>query len=173
MDSGLALLIFVGLCLLGTVLIGMLIVATPIMSWLLIGGVTILGFRLVLTLLGLVGSSPDHPRLSPESFISKATITMATEIGLAGPERFAISASGAITNQSDRIITGIKIWCRAEALYGSETDSGIISVTIKPGETRSFSGEIADRFYGIAQRGTILRVGPKRHFCRVERLIEG
>ncbi|MFC4173602.1 hypothetical protein ACFOYU_16315 [Microvirga sp. GCM10011540] len=173
MDSGLALLMFVGLCLLGVVLVGLLIVATPIMSWLLIGSVVFLGFRFVLTLLGLAGSSPDHPRLSPESFISKAAITMATEIGLAGPERFAINASGMITNRSDRTIAGIRIWCRAEALYGSDTDSGTIPVTVNRAETRSFSGVVANRFYGITRIGTVLRVAPERHFCRVERLIEG
>jgi hypothetical protein len=173
MDSGLALLIFVGLCHLGVVFISFLIVATPVMSWLLIGSVMFLGFRFVLTLLGLAGSSQDHPRLSPESFISKAAITMTTEIGLAGPERFVINASGTITNRSDRTIAGIRIWCRAEALYGSDTDSGTIPVTVRPGETRPFSGEVADRFYGVSQRGAGLRVAPKRRFCRVERLIEG
>ena len=173
MDAGTAFLIFLGLCLIGVILIGLLIVATPIMSWLLIGGVVFLGIRFVLTFFGLAGASPDHPRLSSDNLISKTTITMATNVGLAGSERFAINASGVISNKSDRIIAGIKVWCRAEALHGSDTASGIIPVTIRPGETHSFSGEVADRFYGVSQRGKVLRVAPKRRFCRVERLIEG
>jgi hypothetical protein len=173
MDSDTALLLFLGLCLLGVILIGLLIVFTPIMSWLLVGGVAFLGIKFVLTLFGLAGASPDRPRLVAENLVSKTAIKMTTEVGPAGPERFAINANGVITNHSDRTITGITVWCRAEALYGSDSDSGTIPVTIKPGETRSFVGEVADRFYGIAGTRTTLRVAPKRHFCRIAGVVEG
>ncbi|QRM31088.1 hypothetical protein [Microvirga sp. VF16] len=173
MDSDTALLVFLGVCLIGVVLVGLLIVFTPIMSWLLIGGVVFLGVKFGLTLFGLSGASSDRPRLLSENLVSKSTISMSTGVRPAGPERFAINASGSISNHSDRLITGIKVWCRAEALHGSDTGSGTIPVAVKPGETQSFSGEVANRFYGIAQSGKVLRVAPERHFCRVERLIEG
>jgi hypothetical protein len=173
MDSDIALILFLGLCLVGVAVVGVLIVFTPILSWLLVAGVALLGIRFLLTFLGLTGATPDRPRLLTENLVSKMTISLTTEVGQAGPERFAINARGVITNHSDRTITGITVWCRAEALYGSDTDSGTIPVTVRPGETRSFSGEVADRFHGIAERGTVLRVAPKRHFCRVAGVVEG
>lgn len=173
MNSDTALLLFLGLCLLGVIFVGLLIIFTPIMSWLLIGGVAIIGVKFALTLFGLAGASPDRPRMLSENLISKTAILMSTQVEPDGPERFAINASGTITNHSDRLITGIEVWCRAEALYGSDTDSGTIPVAVRPGETKPFSCEIADRFYGIAEKGKMLRVAPKRHFCRVERLVEG
>jgi len=41
-------------------------------------------------------------------------------------EHFAITVSGSLTNHSDREITHMRVWCRAEAIQGSEAESGWI-----------------------------------------------
>jgi hypothetical protein len=87
-------------------------------------------------------------------------------------EHFSIIVSGSITNHSDREITHMRVWCRAEAVQGSETESRWIAISLKSGETKAFAGQIADQFSGIAGPGHILRGPPKRHFCRLTKLAE-
>ena len=88
-------------------------------------------------------------------------------------EHWAITASGVIQNKSNRVISQIKVWCRVESLQGQETDSDWISIgNLKPGEGKSFSGEIGGKFYGITESGKTLRVAPRDRFCRVEDIEE-
>src|SRR3954452_4528743 len=117
MDSDLVLLLFYGLCVVGLTLIGLLILFTPIVSWLLIGGVAYLGIKFVLTIVGASGAPPNRPRLSPEKLISQNSIQLETNVAQAGPERFLINARGSIINRSDRTVVAIRIWCRTESLH--------------------------------------------------------
>jgi hypothetical protein len=87
-------------------------------------------------------------------------------------EHFAVHVSGSITNHSDREITHMRVWCRAEAIQGSETESGWIALRLKPGETKAFAGQVTDRFSGVAKSGHGIRVPPERHFCRITNFAE-
>jgi hypothetical protein len=174
MDPDIALVIFLGLCLVGAGLFLYFVVLNPF-AWtvMLVLGIVFFGLKTCTQATGISGPSESRPRLTPDNLISMMSYSLSTTIGEGHHvENFAANASGSITNNSDREITAMKVWCRAEAMQGSETESGWIPVSLRPGETKSFSGQVSDRFDGITQSGRSLRVPPVRHFCRIAELKE-
>jgi hypothetical protein len=167
------LLIFLGLVLLGLFAVLCLIAFTPIVSWLLVAGVIFVGLKFIGMMFGITDRSEARPRLVSEHLVAKMAINMNTRVEPASTqEYFAIIASGQITNNSDREISGMSVWCRAEAIHGSDTESGSIELDLKPGETKSFSGVVSDKLWSVTQPGKSLRVSPRQHFCRVVRVFE-
>src|SRR5687768_17573112 len=56
-------------------------------------------------------------RVLPEELLAKVDATFTTQTGPAqGAEQFVLTASGTITNKSDRVIDSIRLWCRVEKL---------------------------------------------------------
>lgn len=108
-----------------------------------------------------------------EELRSKVTFRLTTRIApTLSADRFTIHAQGWLTNNSDRTIERISIWCRAEKLaFGdSETASQVFTVMAPPGETTSFSGPIATDLIGVIRTGMRGFQVPERTFCRLARV---
>jgi hypothetical protein len=119
----------------------------------------------------------EHPDVVFEDEIKARTeIVLSTQIiPTRRSGKFTLLAQGSLTNNSDRVIDGISIWCRVPKLgFGdSETASNRIALPARPGETKSFAGEIASGFTGIAKTGHLALQTPDDHFCRLDRVYKG
>jgi hypothetical protein len=156
--------------------VGWLIVATPIMRWGLYGVVAFLALKVVLLPfdhLSIWWSGTFPESTFEEEVRAKTEVTLSTQIA---PTRrsgkFKLLAQGSLTNNSDRVIEGITIWCRVPKLgFGdSETARETISVVVRPGETGQFVGEVSAAITGIAEIGHLALQAPDQHFCRIDRL---
>jgi hypothetical protein len=89
--------------------------------------------------------------------------------------KFTLLAQGSLTNNSDRVIEGITIWCRVPKLgFGdSEIASKTIVVVAHPGVTESFYSEITSDLAGVAKTGHVALQAPDQHFCRLDRVNRG
>jgi hypothetical protein len=156
--------------------LGWLIVATPLMKWVLCAVVGFLALRVVLLPFDHLSIwwSGEYPDVVVEE-----EVRADTEIGLSTkivPTRrsgkFTLLAQGSLTNHSDRVIEGITIWCRVPKLgFGdNETARRTISVLVRPGETGKFVGEVSAAITGVAEIGQLALQAPDQHFCRIDRL---
>jgi hypothetical protein len=159
--------------------LGWLIVATPLMKWLLCAVVGFLALKVVLLPYEHLSIwwSGEYPDVVVEEEVrSKTEIVVSTQIvPTRRSGKFTLLAQGSLTNNSDRLIEGITIWCRVPKLgFGdSETVRKAISVMVRPGETKSFSGEIASGLTGIAKPGQLALQASDQHFCRLDRVYRG
>ena len=156
---------------------GYLILVTPLMRWCLIALVGFLALRVVLLPVEhlKVWTSGYPGTVLEEELRSKVTLTLTTRITpTSSSDRFTLHAQGWLTNNSDRTIERISIWCRAEKLsFGdSETASRVFTVMVRPGETTSVTGPIATDLTGVIKAGVRGFQAPGRAFCRLARVYE-
>jgi hypothetical protein len=155
---------------------GWLIFSTPFLRWCLITTVGFLALRVALLPFDhlRIWWSGDYPDAAiEEQDRARTEIALSTRIiPTQRSGKFTLLAQGSVTNNSDRVIAGITIWCRVPKLgFGdSEVTRRRIIVTAHPKETKSFSGEIASDLTGIAKTGHIALQAPDEHFCRLDRV---
>lgn len=154
---------------------GYLILATPLMRWCLIAVVGFLALRVVLLPVEYlkVWTSGYPDAVLEEELRSKVTFTLTTRITpTSSSDRFTLHAQGWLTNNSDRTIERISIWCRMEKLaFGdSATASQVFTVLVRPGETTTFTGPIASDLIGVIKTGMRGFQVPERAFCRLARV---
>lgn len=155
---------------------GWLVLATPFMKWLLYAVVAFLALRVILLPFEYVEIwwSGEHPDVVLEDELrAKTHIALSTQIvPTRRSGKFTLLAQGSLTNHSDRLIESITIWCRVPKLgFGdSETTSNRFELVVRPGETESFSGEIASDLTGIPRTGHLALQAPDEHFCRLDRV---
>jgi hypothetical protein len=151
----------------------------PLMRWCLIAVVAFLAFRVILLLFEYVEIwwSDEYPDVVLEDEIrAKTEIAFSTQIvPTRRSGKFTLLAQGSLTNNSDQVVESITIWCRVPKLgFGdSETARKTLPVMVRPGETKSFSGEIASDLTGIAKTGYLALQAPDQHFCRVAHVYPG
>jgi hypothetical protein len=156
--------------------LGWLIIATPLMRWLLYAVVGFLALRVVLLPFDHLSIwwSGEYPGVVVEEEVrADMEIGLSTKIvPTRRSGKFTLLAEGILANNSDRVIEGITIWCRVPKLgFGeSETTSRRIAVTVNPSETKSFSSEVASGLTGIAKTGHLALQAPDQHFCRLSRV---
>jgi hypothetical protein len=159
--------------------VGWLIIATPFMRWCLYGIVAFLALKVVLLPFDYVSIwwSDAYPDVVlEEGIIAKTEIVFATQIiPTRRSGKFTLLAQGSLTNNSDRVIDGISIWCRVPKLgFGdSETTRRRIAVIVYPNEKKSFDAEVGSDFIGIAKSGHLALQAPDEHFCRFDRVYRG
>ncbi|MBL0404239.1 hypothetical protein JKG68_09695 [Microvirga aerilata] len=159
--------------------VGWLVVATPFMRLCLISVVGILALRVVLLPFDFltIWWTGEYPEVVlADELKAKTHVTLSTRIS---PTRrsgkFTLLAQGSLTNDSDRMIESISIWCRVPKLgFGdSEVVARRVAVTVSPKETKSFSGEITSDITGIAKTGHVALQVPDQHFCLLDQVYGG
>ena len=131
-----------------------LLVATPLVRWCLLLIVGILALRVVLlpfTYIAIWWSG--YPSVTLEQEVRAATeFTLTTRIvPTRGSSRFTLLAEGSLANHSNRVIERISVSCRANRLlFGDYESAGkTFTVMARPGETKGFTGEVADDLTGV------------------------
>ena len=156
--------------------IGWLLARTSFMRWCLYAVVGFLALRVLLLPFDHLSIwwSGEYPDVVLEDEVRARTeITLSTQIA---PTRrsgkFTLLAQGSLTNRSDRLIENITIWCRVPKLgFGdSETALNRFVLSARPGETKSFGGEISSDLTGTVKTGNLALQVPDEHFCRLDRL---
>lgn len=153
---------------------------TPLVRWCLsaclYGGLAYLAVQLA-TLphkhVTFAASGGRAVQVLPEELLAKVDVTFTTEIGRGqGSEQFALSVTGTITNNSDRVIESVRMWCRVEklSLGDSEIVGNWINLVVRPGETRPFAGPVSSYLRGVIKAGYSGLQAPKRHFCRLDEI---
>jgi hypothetical protein len=159
--------------------LGWLIIATPLMKWLLYAVVGFLALRVVLLPYEHLSIwwSGEYPVVVVEEEVrSEIDIALSTSIvPTRRSGKFTLLAQGSLTNNSDHVIESITIWCRVPKLgFGdSEMASNTLALAVRPGESKSFSGLIASDVTGVAKTGHLALQAPDQHFCRLDRVNRG
>jgi hypothetical protein len=159
--------------------VGWLIVATPLMKWLLYAVVGFLTLKVVLLPYDHLSIwwSGEYPDVAvEEEVLSKTETVVSTKIvPTRRSGKFTLLAQGSLTNKSDQVIESVSIWCRVPKLgFGdSETAQKAFPVVVHPGRTESFAGEIALNLTGVAVTGHHELQAPAQHFCRMEQVRTG
>ena len=155
--------------------VGWLIIATPFMRWCLIAVVGFLALKVLLLPFDHLSiwwtGYPDV--VLEEEIRAKTEIILSTHIvPTRRSSKFTLLAEGSLTNNSDRVIESITIWCRVPKLgFGdSETVTKRIVVTARPGEAKRFAGEIGADLTGVAKTGHLALQASDVHFCRLNSL---
>ncbi|MBL0403790.1 hypothetical protein JKG68_07430 [Microvirga aerilata] len=156
--------------------VGWLIVATPFMRWCLISVVGIPALRVLLLPFDIltIWWTGEYPEVVfADELKARTHVTLSTQISTTRRSgKFTLLAQGSLTNNSDREIESISVWCRVPKLGFGDSEAVVrrIAVTVAPRETKSFSGEIASDLTGIAKTSHVALQVPDQHFCRLDRV---
>jgi hypothetical protein len=155
--------------------IGFLVLATPFMRWGLILIVAFLALKVVLlpfTYLSIWVNG--YPEVSLEAEARAKTVFVLTTkiVPTRRSSRFTLLAEGTITNKGQQSIRELAVECRVSKLSFGDSEMAYqrLTVTVMPGETKSFSCIIATDLTGIAVRGHLALQPPDQHFCRLQRV---
>jgi hypothetical protein len=155
--------------------IGFLVLATPVMRWVLILMVALLALKVVLlpfTYLSIWVNG--HPDVILEAEVRAKTVFVLTTriVPTRRSSRFTLLAEGTVTNNAQQSIKELAIECRISKLSFGDSERAYHSfaVSVMPGETKPFSAILATDLTGIAVTGHLALQPPDQHFCRLDRV---